>query len=102
MMNRCILFLSLILVFVNVLNTEGKICVATEENRYLCTDDAAKANAYRNQQFDLDLSGLGVEQTVTGSREETDKVEEVIRKMEEYFIQEVFAKPEYKSVRDKW
>jgi len=87
-------------------HVEGKICVATAEDRYLCTDDAAKANAYRYRQqsnsFDFDMSDLGVEQQISGSKVETASVEEVISKMKEYFLTEVYAKPEYSAVRGKW
>ena len=103
-----ILLLSLILLPFQTRHAvvEGKICVATEENRYLCTDDAAKANAYRDQfstnPANFDISELGVEQTVSGTQQEVEKVENVLKKMEDYFVQEVYAKPEYKSVRGKW
>jgi len=106
-----VLFLTLILLAFQARNAvEGKICVATEENRYLCTDDAAKANVYRDQHnsrtstspLNLDISELGVEQTISGTPQEVEKVEKVLAKMEDYFVQEVYAKPEYKSVRGKW
>lgn len=86
-----------------LIKINGKICVATDENRYLCTDDAAKANAYRikNSSNDFDLLDLGVEQTVSGTTEETQKVKEVIKKMEDYFMEEVLAKPEYAPIRGK-
>ncbi len=103
-MNLCVLLLSIIVALVNVITARGKICVATDENRYLCTDDAAKANAYRKQfsTLNFEMSDMGVQQTVAGTQAEVDKVNEVLKKMEDYFIKEVYAKPEYTSVRDKW
>lgn len=83
----------------------AKICVATdEENRYLCTDDAAKANAYRkkNPSSDFTFADLGVEQTISGNEKEKAAVNEVMEKMKEYILHEVLAKPEYAPVRGKW
>lgn len=103
-MMKCIILLSVLLILSNVLDgAEGKICVATEENRYLCTDDIMKANASRMKGDNFDFeSELGVKQTVAGSKEEMDSVTAVMDKMKDYFLTEVFAKPEYRSVRDKW
>lgn len=83
---------------------ESKICVATAENKYLCTDDAAKANAYRmnDPEYEFDMRDLGVEQTVSGTKAETEKVRKVIEDMKEYYLTEVIAKPEYDRVRSKW
>mmetsp|Transcript_393 Transcript_393/g.376 ORF Transcript_393/g.376 Transcript_393/m.376 type:complete len:148 (+) Transcript_393:1-444(+) len=80
---------------------ESKICVATAENKYLCTDDAVKANAYRmaDPNYEFDMSDMGVEQTVSGTKAETEKVRKVIEDMKEYYLTEVMAKPEYDSVR---
>jgi len=103
-MQRIKLILFIVLSTLNCV-AKAKFCVATdEENRYLCTDDAAKANFYRKNDpsGNFSFDELGVEQTVSGSAEELALVNEVIAKMKEYFLHEVFAKPEYAPVRGKW
>jgi len=82
------------------LPADSKICVATEENRYLCTDrHTTKASIYpefnTHQNFNV-----GVEQRVDGSDEERAAVEEVLRLMHEYLDNEVLVKPEYGPVLD--
>ena len=103
---RLFVFLATILIILSTTLqlAESKICVATAEDKYLCTDDAVKANAYRmaDPNYEFDMSELGVEQTVSGTRAETDKVKKVIEDMKDYFLTEVMAKPEYDSVRAHW
>jgi hypothetical protein len=103
-MQRIILILFIVVSTLSCV-AKAKFCVATdEENRFLCTDDAAKANFYRNKNpsGNFNFDDLGVEQTVSGSEEEVALVTAVIDKMKEYFLHEVFAKPEYAPVRGKW
>jgi len=92
--------LSALILSLQTLTAESKICVATEEDRYLCTDDASKANQYRDfnarQNFDV-----GVEQRVDGSDEEKAAVGEVMRLMNGYLDNEVLVKPEYAPVLEK-
>ncbi len=109
MLSSTRLFVFLAPILIIILSTtlqlaESKICVATAEDKYLCTDDAVKANAYRmaDPNYEFDMSELGVEQTVSGTRAETDKVKKVIEDMKDYFLTEVMAKPEYDSVRAHW
>lgn len=83
------------------LAADSKICVATEENRYLCTDNATKANKYRDYSAHHNFN-VGVEQRVDGSKEEKAAVEEVMRLMNEYLDTEVLVKPEYGPVLEKW
>ncbi len=104
-----VIFVSLLIATTNyAVLTEAKMCVATEEDRYLCTDDAAKANAYRmksgggSPEDFFDIRDLGVEQTVSGTKEETDAVKRTLEKMKEYYLHEVIAKPEYNNVRHLW
>lgn len=89
-------------------NVEGaKTCVATAEDRYLCTDDAAKALASKwknapDNTFDFDSLDLGVKQEVSGNQAEKEKVLIILKEMREYIEQEVYAKSEYNSVIGRW
>lgn len=80
----------------------SKMCVATEPDRFLCTDDATKVNAWRkkNPSDNFSFSDLGVEQELSTKANEREAVEKVMEEMKEYFINEVYAKPEYAAVRD--
>ena len=90
----------------NINFVEGKTCVATGQNRYLCTDDVAKARAHKWAEGDKSLKyedlDLGVEQQMDGTQEERDAVLEVMEKMKVYFETEVLVKPEYDDVIHKW
>ena len=79
-------------------HTLSKMCYATSENRYLCTDDPSKARTYR----DPEPIYTGVEQTVDGTKEEKDAVEEVLKRMNQYFENEVMTKAEYSGIRGHW
>lgn len=86
---------------------EAKICVATAQDRFLCTNDASKANAYKwkdapNNGIDIDSWDFGVEQEIGGTQEEKDGVAQVMKDMKEYFVNEVFAKSEYDTVLGLW
>mmetsp|Transcript_33388 Transcript_33388/g.38859 ORF Transcript_33388/g.38859 Transcript_33388/m.38859 type:complete len:162 (+) Transcript_33388:131-616(+) len=86
---------------IGVVPVESKICVATAEDRYLCTDDAAKARAYRIERgeiVDYESLDLGVEQEIEGTAKEKDDVKDVLQEMKKYFETEVLVKPEYESV----
>lgn len=75
----------------------------------MCTDNAAKIyDAHRsgvgsssttNSPFYMKY--IGTEQSIMGSKKEIEGTKEVISKMEEYLMNEVFAKPEYAAVRNK-
>jgi hypothetical protein len=86
---------------------EAKICVATAQDRFLCTDDASKAKAYKWKDapyngMDIDSWDFGIEQEIGGTQEEKDGVAQVMKDMKEYFENEVFAKSEYDSVLGLW
>merc|ERR1719330_1981308 len=79
----------------------GKICMATNENEFLCTDDPSKARASKGE--NLSQTGIdpaknpdyGVVQTVEGNKSVRMATTEVLERMEDYFKTEVMAKPEY-------
>mmetsp|Transcript_6199 Transcript_6199/g.11720 ORF Transcript_6199/g.11720 Transcript_6199/m.11720 type:complete len:109 (-) Transcript_6199:159-485(-) len=81
---------------------DAQSCVGTYDNRYICTDDAAKVHSHLSGSPSSHLEHLGIEQSVIGSKEEIEGIKEVIMKMQEYMLNEVLAKPEYEGVRDKW
>eukprot|EP00979_Chaetoceros_neogracilis_P005248 scaffold928_cov189-Chaetoceros_neogracile.AAC.1 len=66
-------FFLFVLITIGYYAANAKSCVATdEENRYLCTDDAAKANAFRNKNPSANFSfeDLGVVQIIQGTEQE--------------------------------
>lgn len=48
---------------VQITSVDAKMCVAIEQDRFVCTDDASKANAYRSKNpsdnFSFDDLGVG-------------------------------------------
>jgi hypothetical protein len=82
----------------------AQTCVGTYGNRYICTNNAAKAHAYnrKRQSQSKRVIDLGIEQIIVGSDEEIHGIKEVIMKMDEYVLNEVLAKPEYARVRGNW
>lgn len=96
---------AIILVFssIAIVNIDAKSCVATGKNRYLCTDDPAKARAHKwehepDNSLDFESLDLGEEQEIEGTQEEKDAVSKVITDMKNYFATEVLVKGEYDSV----
>ncbi len=85
----------------------AKTCVATAENRYLCTDDASKARAHEwkdqpDNNIDFDSLDLGEKQEIEGTPEEMQAVKKVLSDMKHYFETEVLVKPEYDNVVGRW
>ena len=88
----------------------AKVCVATSLNRYLCTDDAAKARAHQWKdaaaepvmKFDYESLDLGENQEIEGTLEEKEAVANVLSDMRDYFETEVLVKDEYDSVIGRW
>ena len=85
----------------------GKTCVATSANKFLCTNDAAKARAYTwkdapNNNVDYQSLDLGIEQENQGSPEEKESVINVMEQMKHYFETEVLVKQEYNDVLGRW
>lgn len=87
---------------------QAKICVETEENVFLCTDDMAKARISAMKRKDdepvrfakhLDL---GVEQRNDGKPDEQKAVRAHMDRVEMYFQTVVFADSKYDDIRDQW
>ena len=86
---------------------EGKTCVATALNRYLCTNDPEKARAHKWDGGEDDIISfesldLGESQEISGSEEEIENVKKVLNDMKHYFETEVLVKTEYDSVIGRW
>lgn len=88
--------------------TESKICVETDIDIFLCTDDMATARqrAMRRNDEPLRFAGLGldlgVEQRNDGQPHQQKKISEHITKVKEYFETVVLAEQKYDDVRDRW
>lgn len=87
--------------------TESKICVETDIDTFLCTDDMATARQRAMQRNDepLRFAGLGldlgVEQRNDGQPHQQKKISEHITKVKEYFETVVLAEQKYDDVRDR-
>jgi len=84
---------------------ESKICVQTDIDIFLCTDDMARARqqAMKLNDEPVRFAGniyLGVEQRNDGQQQR--KVSEHMKKVEEYFETVVLADRRYDAARDKW
>lgn len=91
----------------NIAVVKAKTCVATSENRYLCTDDPVKARAHQwedqpDNSMNFEDIDLGIEQEIEGSQQEKEAVSKVLSEMKEYFETEVLVKQEYDSVIGRW
>lgn len=81
----------------------AQACIGTVDNRYICTDNSAKAHTHASGRHSIShVKHLGIEQSIIGSDKEIEGIKEIIMKMEEYIMNEVLAKPEYARVRDTW
>lgn len=87
--------------------TKSEICVETDVNVFLCTNDMARARREamkRNGEpvrFASNLD-LGVKQRNDGENHQQRKVSQHMKKVEEYFETIVLADRKYDGVRDKW
>lgn len=86
---------------------DSKVCVETDVNQFLCTDDVALARRSAMQKddgparFASTKLDFGMEQRNDGSPDQRRKVSEVLENMELYFQTEVLAKPDYDGLRDQ-
>lgn len=81
-----------------------RICLAadddeTGEDSYTCTTRGAQMQLEREREPPYEL---GVPQRIEGSDTEKGSIQEVISMMQNYFVDEVLAKPAYKDVRRNW
>ena len=99
---------------------DENVCVEIGRGEYTCTNNPVAVRQYIDtqqqqqqqllyggggQQQESLLSSIpsrGVAQRVDGSESEKKAIQEVLKLMDDYFNKEVYALPEYTSVRDKW
>lgn len=87
-------------------------CISVDSyHTYICTDNPeATRRAVDNGKSESDTNiitsayemDLGVEQRITGSENEQLRIRNVLRKMYNYFEEEVLSRSEYELVRGRW
>ena len=80
-----------------------RICVAAskDNNSYQCTDDPLLlARAVNHKGEHTDRYNLGLAQRIDGTESEKKAIMEVLVRMDDYFIHEVLAHPDYAQVRN--
>lgn len=76
---------------------EDFVCVDMGEPEMVCTDQVLEAR----QQADGTSIHVGVTQRIDGSETEKAAIREVLQRMDEYFLNEVLALPEYSYARHR-
>lgn len=82
--------------------THSKRCIANPRDKasFTCVTDSAVSeptNAALLASLDR-----GVPQRIDGSENEKKAIAEVLRRMDEYFLNEVMSYPEYEITRNRW
>lgn len=102
------LFLFILLVLNSLSpSVRAKLCVALNDDEQLCADEpytARYSDEHRNSKNKKNVNHFtdrGVRQRVDGSTDERAGVHEVIERMDRYFHDEVWSKPEYEHVRGR-
>ena len=104
-------YLFLILITMRGAHAAPNSCIAVSDDEYLCTADPAGSrrqnlletkNQFSSYPFHYTMMNQGVMQRIDGSDAEKIAVKQLLQQMDEYFLNEVFAKPEYARVRGKW
>mmetsp|Transcript_9860 Transcript_9860/g.16470 ORF Transcript_9860/g.16470 Transcript_9860/m.16470 type:complete len:149 (+) Transcript_9860:148-594(+) len=95
--------LMLLIEFLSIQHVLGRenACVATSKDEYVCTNDPVRTAANGRSLGKSSLIDRGVTQRIDGSETEKRAVREVLKLMDEYFVYEVMAKPEYEPVRSR-
>ena len=73
-------------------------CVEVGDGDFACTYDVMTLR----KQLDGKSFDVGVPQRVDGTEAEREAVGEVLKRMDDYFYEEVLAMPEYGHVRFQW
>jgi ShK domain-like len=76
---------------------EEFVCVDIGEEEMTCTDQVLEIR----QQADGESINVGLTQRIDGSETEKAAIREVLRRMDEYFLREVLALPEYAYARSR-
>jgi hypothetical protein len=80
-------------------------CVAASEDEYICTNDPIGTREILEKNSlmgPLHTMGRGVVQRIDGSETEKSAVKEILKKMDDYFVHEVFSKSDFEIVRGRW
>lgn len=85
----------------------SRYCVARPGGHsFECTEDPMGSRKIFDKEDGTNTMGtdinMGVTQRIDGSESEKKAVREVLQQMDEYFLNEILAKPEYESVRSDW
>ena len=92
-----------------VLAAQVRTCVAPPnsggdgEQHHQCTDNPLLVSKMINERGEQTIRSysLGLDQRIDGTEAEKKAIVEVLSRMDEYYIQEVLANPEYESVRPR-
>jgi hypothetical protein len=86
--------------------TASRYCVDVGNQDFTCSDDPIAVRKSidkpKTEQAKTQHLSRGIAQRVDGTAAEQNAIKEVIWLMDRYFYEEVFAKPDYESVRNKW
>ena len=97
-------------------NNNNNVCVDIGRGEFTCTNDPLAVRQYvdsqqhqnQHHQYPVDdasapsILSRGVAQRVDGSESEKKAIQEVLKRMDDYFNKEILALPEYASVRNRW
>lgn len=103
----CLLLASLFLLLL-LGGVEARTCVSVPSlsggEEHECTDDPLLLTRAINPKTGEQSSryNLGLAQRIDGTESEKKAIMDVLVKMDDYFINEVLAHPEYASVRNRW
>jgi hypothetical protein len=90
---------------------DARICVSVPTNgdeyyhhNHQCTDDPLVLTNAVDPTTGVSSNryNLGLDQRIDGTESEKQAIRDVLVRMDEYYIHEVLAHPEYASVRNRW
>ena len=73
-------------------------CIYDGIKEFDCTPDSP----FIREKLDSRTAFPGAPQRIEGSEEEKRNIREVLKQMDDYFLNEVLAMPEYEHVRPRW
>jgi hypothetical protein len=73
-------------------------CVDNGNDEFVCTQDVLLHRA----SLEARSADFGEQQRIEGSTDEKKRILEVLKRMDDYFMNEVSAMPEYEYVRSRW
>jgi hypothetical protein len=96
------------------ITSHDNICVEKGQGDFICTNDPVSTRLladghYRQQQTQQlgsqsspSITNRGVTQRIDGSDAEKLAIQDILARMDDYFLKEVLALPDYASVRSNW